>query len=128
MARFASHEAYPFWLTIKEGYDYFEVTRKLPNVAVCSRHYVVNVALRNGDPSRLDPEGACPAFLKPKPDPFKPRPGEQFAEQRIVVPGEKMRSLASAAEGVPRSGLLSTGSVPTPGSGGAPNMSLAPIQ
>jgi murein L,D-transpeptidase YafK len=128
MARFAGHEAYPFWLTIKEAYDYFELTRKLPNVAVCSRRYVVNVALKNGDPARLEPDAACPAFLKPKPDPFKPRPGEQFAEQRIVVPGEKMRSLASAAEGVPRSGLLSTGSVPTPGSGGAPNMSLAPIQ
>ena len=74
MARFAGHEAYPFWLTIKEGYDYFELTRKLPNVAVCARHYVVNVALRKGDPSRLDPEAACPAFLKPRPDPFKPRP------------------------------------------------------
>src|SRR5215813_12142390 len=110
IARFASHEAYPFWLTIKEGYDYFEVTRKLPNVAVCGRHYVVNVALRNADPSRLDPEGACPAFLKPKADPFKPRPGEQFAEQRIIVPGEKRRNLASVEEGATRSGLLSTGS------------------
>jgi murein L,D-transpeptidase YafK len=121
LARFASHEAYPFWLTMKEAYDYFELTRKLPNVAVCSRHYVVNVALKNGDPSRLDPDAACPAFLKP-------RPGEQFAEQRIVVPGEKKRSLASAEEGVPRSGLLSTGSAPTPGPSSAPNMSLAPIR
>jgi murein L,D-transpeptidase YafK len=122
MARFASHEAYPFWLTIKEGYDYFELTRKLPNVAVCGRHYVVNVALRNGDPSRLDPERACPAFLKPKADPFKPRPGELFAEQRIIVPGEKRRNLASVEEGATRSGLLSTGSAR------APDMSLAPAQ
>ena len=38
-----------------------------PTVAVCNRRYVVNVALRNGDPSRLDPEGTCPAFVKPKP-------------------------------------------------------------
>jgi murein L,D-transpeptidase YafK len=122
MARFASHEAYPFWLTMKEGYDYFELTRKLPTVAVCNRRYVVNVALRNGDPSRLDPEGACPAFLKPKPDPFKPRPGEQFAEQRIVVPGQKMRSLASVEDGATRSGLTSTGSL----GGLLPNMSFAP--
>ncbi len=130
MARFAGHEAYPFWLTIKEGYDYFELTRKLPNVAVCSRHYVVNVALRNGDLSHLDPEAACPAFLKPRPDPFKPRPGEQFADQRIVVPGAKMRSLANADE-VTRSGLLSTGSTGTGGSGGAssqPGASLAPVR
>jgi murein L,D-transpeptidase YafK len=122
MARFASHEAYPFWQTMKEAYDYFELTRKLPTVAVCNRRYVVNVALRNGDPSRLDPEGACPAFVKPKPDPFRPRPGEQFAEQRIVVPGQKMRSLASVEDGATRSGLTSTGSL----GGLLPNMSFAP--
>jgi len=127
LARFAGHEAYPFWLTIKEAYDYFELTRKLPNVAVCGRHYAVNVALKNGDPSRLDPDAACPAFLKPKPDPFRPRPGEQFAEQRIIVPGEKRRSLASAGEEVPRSGLLTTGSGRAPASASAPNMSLAPV-
>ena len=122
MARFASHEAYPFWQTMKEGYDYFELTRKLPTVAVCNRRYVVNVALRNGDPSRLDPEGTCPAFVKPRPDPFRPRPGEQFAEQRIVVPGQKMRSLASVEDGATRSGLTSTGSL----GGLLPNMSFAP--
>jgi len=122
MARFASHEAYPFWQTMKEGYDYFELTRKLPTVAVCNRRYVVNVALRNGDPSRLDPEGTCPAFVKPKPDPFRPKPGEQFAEQRIVVPGQKMRSLASVEDGATRSGLTSTGSL----GGLLPNMSFAP--
>ncbi len=126
MARFASHEAYPFWQTMKEGYEYFELTRKLPTVAVCNRRYVVNVALSRGDPSRLDPEGACPAFFKPKPDPFRPRPGEQFAEQRIVVPGQKMRSLASVEDGATRSGLLATGSTGLPRSGSMPNMSLAP--
>jgi murein L,D-transpeptidase YafK len=122
MARFSAHEAYPFWLTMKEGYDYFEVSRRLPTVAVCNRRYVVNVALNRGDPSRLDPEGACPA----KPNPFKPKPGEQFAEQRIVVPGEKMRSLAGVEDGATRSGLLSTGSTGSRGSGQVPNMSLAP--
>ena len=122
MARFASHEAYPFWQTMKEGYEYFEVTRKLPTVAVCNRRYVVNVALDRGDPARLDPERACPAFVRPRPDPFKPRPGEQLAEQRIVVPGQKMRSLASIEDSATRSGLLSTGSTGS----GSPNMSFAP--
>jgi len=51
MARYARHEAYPFWKTMKEGYDYFEISRQLPTVAVCNRRYVVNVALRNGDPT-----------------------------------------------------------------------------
>jgi murein L,D-transpeptidase YafK len=125
MARYARHEAYPFWKTMKEGYDYFELTRQLPTVAVCNRRYVVNVAMRGGDPARLDPEGACPAFLKPKPDPFKPRPGEQVAEQRIVVPGPKMRSVASIEDGAQRSGLISTGTI---GSKPGPSMSLAPGQ
>lgn len=104
MARHAGHEAYTFWRTLKEGYDYFELTRQVPTVAVCNRRYVVNVALRAGDPRQLNPESACPAFLRPKPDPFRPKPGEQIAEQRIVVPGPKMRSTASI-DTAQRSGL-----------------------
>lgn len=123
LVRHASHEAYPFWQTLKEGYDYFEYSRQLPTVAVCSRRYVVNVALRSGDPRALNPEAACPAFLRPKPDPFRPRPGEQTAEQRIVVPGPKMRAVASVDDGAPRSGLMSTGSF---GSSASPSMSFVP--
>jgi murein L,D-transpeptidase YafK len=124
MARFSSHEAYPFWLTLKEAYDYFEVTRRLPTVAVCDRRYVVNVTLaRGGDPAGLDPERACPAFLKPKLEAFRPRPGDQLAEQRIIVPGQKMRSLtASINDAAPRSGLFWTGSTGSR----APDMSLVP--
>ena len=110
MARHTKHEAYPFWKTLKEGYDYFELTRQVPTVAVCNRRYFVNVAWR-GNQTRLDPEATCPAFLRPKPEPFKPKPGEQMAEQRIVVPGPKMRSLASIDAGSQRSGLLTTGTV-----------------
>jgi murein L,D-transpeptidase YafK len=111
MDRFARHEAYPFWKTLKEGYDYFELTRQLPAVAVCNRRYVVNVALRGGSQMQLDPEGACPRFLRPKPDPFTPKAGEQLAEERVVVPGPKMRSLASIDGGAQRSGLMTTGTV-----------------
>ncbi len=105
LARHAAHEAYPFWRTMKEGYDYFELTRQMPTVAVCNRQYVVNVALPGVDPARLNPEAACPTFYRPKPDPFRPRPGEQFAEQRISVPGMKMRGVASIDQGATRSGL-----------------------
>ena len=128
MARFSTHEAYPFWQTLKEGYDYFEVTRRLPTIAVCDRRYVVNVAMaRGGDPMQLDPERACPAFLKPRLEAFTPRPGDRLAEERIVVPGQKMRSLsASADEGTTRSGLLSTGSAGPRAAGSASNMSLYP--
>ena len=98
-------------------------------MAVCSRRYVVNVALPSGDPRGSIRRRACPAFVRPKPDPFRPRPGEQIAEQRIVVPGPKMRSLASVDDGraalradVHRVHGLGFGAAPVP------NMSLAPGQ
>jgi murein L,D-transpeptidase YafK len=127
MARYASHEAYPFWRTLKEGYDYFELTRQVPAVAVCSRRYHVNVAFR-GSPARIDPEGACPVFVRPRPDPFRPKPGEQIADQRVIVPGPKMRGFASYDDGTQRSGLMSTGTIgsaretaPVPSVGLAPS-------
>lgn len=131
MARHAGHEAYPFWKTLKEGYDYFELTRQVPTVAVCSRRYHVNVAFRGYNP-RIDPEAACPAFVRPRPDPFRPKPGEQIAEQRVIVPGPKMRGLASFDDGTQRSGLMSTGalapppSMPAPAPGPVPSVGLAP--
>jgi murein L,D-transpeptidase YafK len=128
MARHSKHEAYAFWLTMKEAYDYFELTRQLPTIAVCNRHYVVNVALRSGDPRALDPEGACPAFLKPRPLRFKPA-YEMASEEHIVVPGLKMRNLASAGPNAPRSGLTWSGAPSgTSGSFAAPGMSFAPQQ
>jgi murein L,D-transpeptidase YafK len=100
MKRHQNHEAYAFWATLKEGYDYFEVSRQLPTVAVCSKRYVVNVAMKNNaDPKSLNPLAACPTFMKPTPTPFTPKPGEQMAEQQVVVPGPKMRGLASAETG-----------------------------
>ena len=124
MARHARHEAYAFWVTMKEAYDYFELTRQLPTIAVCNRHYVVNVAMRSGDPHELSPDAACPAFLKPKPVPFKPSPGEIALEQRIVVPGPKMHDFAGIEPTAPPSPLTSLAG---PGlSASSPMMSYAP--
>jgi hypothetical protein len=92
---------------------------------VCNRRYHVNVRLRNGEVPRLDPERACPAFVKVRPDPFRPKAGEEFAEQRIVVPGPKMRGLASADDGERRAGLPAAGIL---GPGASPSMSLAPVR
>ena len=131
MARHANHEAFPFWRTLKEGYDYFELTRQVPTVAVCNRRYVVNVAWPGGELGGLNPEAACPAFFRPRPDPFRPRPGEELAEQqRIIVPGPKMRDFASVDQGGQRSGLTSNGlSTSSIGSSGTPaNMSFAPAR
>ena len=124
MARHAHHEAHAFWVTMKEAYDYFELTRQLPTIAVCNRHYVVNVALRTGDPRAFNPDAACPALVKPKPIPFRPPPGEIALEQRIVVPGPKMHDFASIEPTAPSSSLTP---IADPGSSASsPMMSYAP--
>jgi murein L,D-transpeptidase YafK len=105
MARHAKNEWYPFWKTLKEGHDYFELTRQVPTVAICNRRYVVNVSMAPADAARLNPVAACPAFHRPAPSPFSPRPGEQVAEHNVVAPGPKMRTAASIDSETPRSGL-----------------------
>lgn len=121
MARHAGHPATAFWATLKEGYDYFEMTRQLPTVAVCNRRYVVNVAMNSGDIRQLNPTAACPTFMRPPPSPFVPKPGEQIAQQPVVVPGPKMRSVATIDQST-RSGLINA-----PGSArSVPQTSFAP--
>ena len=108
LARHRDNKWYPFWMTLKEGHDFFETTRVTPTVAVCARNYVVNVKLP-ANVSRVDPEGACPRFERPVVEAFKPNPKEKHAEERIVVPGPKERFAASQtrpAAWAPLSGLL----------------------
>jgi murein L,D-transpeptidase YafK len=90
---------FPFWAALKEGYDYFEITRQVPTVAVCERKYLVN-ALFVGNASNINPEGRCPAYQRHRIEPFQPSSREQIAE-RVMAPGPKMRSVASADTLVP---------------------------
>jgi murein L,D-transpeptidase YafK len=92
MDRYAKSEWAGFWRTLKEGYDYFELTHQVPTVAVCNRRYVVNVKMvKGGDPTRINPDAACPAFLRPKPSPFAPpKSGKQHAEDTVGAPGPRM--------------------------------------
>ena len=117
MARRLSHPAYAFWSTLKEGYDYFELTRQLPAVAVCNRHYVVNVALRDGDLKQLNPTAACPAFRRPKPDPFRSS-GRDEADADV---GAKERSTPAGQAPPLRSGL-------TRGTAPFSSLSVAPVR
>nr|WP_254007764.1 murein L,D-transpeptidase family protein [Rhizobium sp. L1K21] len=63
MARHAKSEHYEFWKMLKIGYDYFELTHRPPEVAVCENKYVFNQMGANG----LNPRGACPAQLQTPP-------------------------------------------------------------
>jgi murein L,D-transpeptidase YafK len=91
---------YPFWATLKEGYDYFEATRQVPPVAVCERKYLVNASFV-GNVSSVDPEGRCPTYQRHKIEPFQPSSREQIAEMRVMAPGPKMRAPASVDTSTP---------------------------
>jgi len=96
MARYRDNPNYRFWRTLKRGYDFFEKYRLPPKIAVCEHRYVVNVALSSRVAFR--PDGACPRFRHPVFKPFVPKPEEmQMAEERITVPGPKMREVATAS-------------------------------
>ena len=94
MAEMKKHKWYPFWKTLKEGYDHFETHHIPPQISVCEKRYVVNVV---SSQSRVDADGPCPAFQRPVIAPFAPAPTEQeMAEQRIVAQGNKLKGLVSA--------------------------------
>ncbi|KFB08931.1 L,D-transpeptidase family protein [Nitratireductor basaltis] len=65
MARYKNDPNYPFWTMLKEGYDYFHVTKQPPKVDVCERRYVFNKVAADG--ARFDPVAACPPASTPQP-------------------------------------------------------------
>jgi len=123
--RHKNNKWYPFWQTLRQGYDHFETHRLPPQVAVCERRYVVNVKLPQ---SRPEPTGYCPPFERPVLEPFFPKPNEQqIADERIVVPGPKTRTAVAAAPSggglslQSMSGLIGSAQGASDGVGGAPS-------
>lgn len=53
----------PFWLTLKEGYDHFEVTREVPEIEVCDYRYVFNAEAGREE---FAPTEACPDYTIPR--------------------------------------------------------------
>lgn len=51
-----------FWKNLKEGYDYFEISRLPPKVAVCEKRYLINASFTGN--ARPNPAGACPAYQR----------------------------------------------------------------
>ena len=94
MEEMKKHKWYPFWKTLKEGYDHFETHHIPPYVAVCEKRYVVNVVAPQ---SRIDSDGPCPPFQRPVIATFVAQPTEQeLAEQRLVAHGNKLKGLVSS--------------------------------
>lgn len=63
MARHAKSPHYEFWKMLKVGYDYFELTHRPPQVAVCENKYVFN---QTGT-DNMNPRGQCPAQMSTPP-------------------------------------------------------------
>lgn len=57
MAAHSADPHFPFWKTLKEGYDIFDVKRQVPKVSVCGGRYVFNRQFLS-EPE--DPLAACP--------------------------------------------------------------------
>lgn len=67
MKRHRGSKWYPFWVSLKEGYDAFEQVRKPPIVKVCSRQYLVNVEFL-GHTAEPQPHEPCPMYAKLDPE------------------------------------------------------------
>ncbi len=90
MAELKKHRWYPFWRTLKQGYDHFEKHRIPPTVMTCEGRYVVNVIAPAG---RVEPSGPCPIFQRPVIPPFTPLPE---ANEITIADGTKYKGLVSA--------------------------------
>jgi murein L,D-transpeptidase YafK len=66
MARHRNNPNMPSWKNLKQGYDYFELTRQQPKVDVCEKRYVFNAKAPNSS-SKVEfiPADTCPAYEVP---------------------------------------------------------------
>ncbi|MDX2157855.1 MAG: murein L,D-transpeptidase family protein [Hyphomicrobiaceae bacterium] len=108
-----------FWKVLKEGHDHFEATRVPPPVVVCGKQYRVNARPLQNVSMRIDPAGQCPALERLPVEPFTPPADQQVADARIVAPGPKMRSMASAGSAVGATGSTSAAGGEAGNSGGS---------
>jgi murein L,D-transpeptidase YafK len=79
---------YDFWKGLKEGYDYFEISRQPPKIAVCEKRYLINASF--AESASLNPAGACPAYKK------LPIPRAPAMQQASAKPASKRQSASLA--------------------------------
>jgi murein L,D-transpeptidase YafK len=77
-------EWYEFWKNLKEGYDYFEISRLPPKVAVCEKRYLINASFK----ARPRPTGKCPAYTK------LPIPRAPATQEASAKPAKKSQSVS----------------------------------
>jgi len=88
MRRHAKDPSYPFWQTLKVGYDHFEYSRQEPKVAVCNKQYLVNVSFMGT--SRVNPAEPCPMYqalpLEKAPEPPMIQEAKNQSQPRKKLP------------------------------------------
>ncbi len=82
LAAQTSSEWFDFWVNLKEGYDYFELTRLEPTLAVCGKKYVFNAAFPSG--KYPHPKRACPRYKKLPVVAFKPKRKQREVAQSML--------------------------------------------
>jgi murein L,D-transpeptidase YafK len=103
MEKHKDDQWYGFWQNLKEGYDYFEITRLPPKVDVCDKRYLINASFVSG--GRPSPTSACPAYERL---PVERAPRIQLQEasaktkQTAQAPGKPLGSWLGLTFGPPR--------------------------
>ncbi len=64
MAKHVNSNNFEFWTMLKEGSDYFELTKQPPKVDVCEKRYVFNRAVVEGE--RFSTRTECPLTEMPR--------------------------------------------------------------
>ena len=95
MKRHQGNQWMPFWKTLKQGYDSFEIARQPPAIAVCSKQYVVNAKFIEGAPQ--DAAAPCPQFVRQKPELWAAidPPNAKILAKQVKAPGIKTRNLVA---------------------------------
>jgi murein L,D-transpeptidase YafK len=93
MALHASSPHAPFWSMLKEAFDDFETTRRVPTIAVCERRYLVNPVWRGDAPTKLEAEKRCPAFDRVLPMSLVRAPVASNSDDASLALGPKKRAL-----------------------------------
>lgn len=90
MNRHAGHAAVASWAPLKEAYDDFSRSKEPPQIAMCSKRYVVNAAAEIAG----GPADACPARIGKRLAPVSPRTAKKLkrAGAPLIALGPKTRT------------------------------------
>jgi murein L,D-transpeptidase YafK len=105
LARHADDPNMPFWAMLKEGYDHFEVTHRVPDIAVCDFHYVFDAVADDKDAEFVAAE-PCPDYTIPD-DILEPLVAKQEADAEAYrVALEAIQTEAGTDTAIPSAAVV----------------------